>query len=43
MLEKLYGMYSFVTEASDKHFAEVGHLLESRTGPGLAKTLIHFN
>ena len=29
--------------ASDKHFYEVGHLLESRTGPGLAKVVLHFN
>lgn len=29
--------------ASDKHFYEIGHVLETRTGEGLAKTLIHFN
>lgn len=29
--------------ASDKHFYEMGHLLESRTGPGLAKVVMHFN
>jgi hypothetical protein len=29
--------------ASDKHFCEIGHLLESRTGAGLAKTILHFN
>ena len=29
--------------ASDKHFYEIGHLLESRTGAGLAKTILHFN
>ena len=29
--------------ASDKHFYEIGHVMESRTGAGLAKTLIHFN
>lgn len=29
--------------ASDKHFYELGHVLETRTGEGLAKTLIHFN
>jgi len=29
--------------ASDKHFCEIGHVIESRTGAGLAKTLIHFN
>jgi hypothetical protein len=27
----------------DKHFYEVGHVLESRTGAGLAKCVIHFN
>ncbi|MCK9602403.1 MAG: hypothetical protein M0R37_15495 [Bacteroidales bacterium] len=26
-----------------KHFYEVGHVLESRTGAGLAKCVIHFN
>jgi hypothetical protein len=29
--------------AIDKHFLEVGHVLESRVGAGLALTLIHFN
>lgn len=29
--------------ASDKHFYEIGHILESRTGAGLAKTVLHFN
>lgn len=29
--------------ASDKHFCEIGHVLESRTGPGLAKVNLHFN
>lgn len=29
--------------ASDKHFYEIGHVLESRTGAGLAKTVLHFN
>ena len=29
--------------ATDEHFYEIGHVLESRTGAGLAKTLIHFN
>lgn len=29
--------------ATDKHFCEIGHILESRTGAGLAKTIIHFN
>ena len=29
--------------ASDKHFYEIGHVIESRTGAGLAKCVIHFN
>lgn len=29
--------------ASDKHFYEVGHVLESRVGAGLAKCVLHFN
>lgn len=29
--------------SSDKHFYEIGHVLESRTGAGLAKTVLHFN
>lgn len=29
--------------ASDKHFYEIGHLLEARTGAGLAKCVLHFN
>jgi hypothetical protein len=29
--------------ASDKHFFECGHVLESRTGAGLAKCVLHFN
>lgn len=29
--------------ATDKHFYEVGHILASRTGAGLAKTVLHFN
>lgn len=29
--------------ASDKHFYEIGHLLESRVGAGLAKIVMHFN
>lgn len=29
--------------ATDKHFYELGHVLESRTGAGLAKTNLHFN
>ena len=28
---------------SDKHFYEIGHILESRTGAGLAKCILHFN
>jgi hypothetical protein len=27
----------------DKHFCEIGHALESRTGAGLAKCMLHFN
>lgn len=29
--------------ADDKHFYEIGHVLESRTGAGLAKCILHFN
>jgi hypothetical protein len=29
--------------ASDKHFYEIGHVLESRVGAGLAKVMLHFN
>lgn len=29
--------------STDKHFMEVGHVMESRTGAGLALTIIHFN
>jgi hypothetical protein len=29
--------------ATDKHFCEIGHVLESRTGAGLAKCILHFN
>jgi hypothetical protein len=29
--------------ATDKHFYEIGHVLESRTGAGLAKCILHFN
>lgn len=29
--------------ASNKHFQEIGHTLESRTGAGLALTNLHFN
>lgn len=29
--------------ATDKHFAEIGHVIESRTGAGLAKVVLHFN
>jgi hypothetical protein len=29
--------------ATDKHFMEIGHVLESRTGAGLAKVVLHFN
>lgn len=29
--------------ATDKHFCEIGHVLESRSGAGLAKIVLHFN
>jgi hypothetical protein len=29
--------------ATDKHFCEIGHVLETRTGAGLAKVNLHFN
>jgi hypothetical protein len=29
--------------ASDKHFYEIGHAIQSRTGAGLAKCILHFN
>lgn len=29
--------------STDKHFMEIGHLLESRVGAGLALTMLHFN
>lgn len=29
--------------ASDKHFYEIGHVIEARTGAGLAKVVLHFN
>lgn len=29
--------------ATDSHFREIGHVLETRTGAGLAKTVLHFN
>lgn len=29
--------------ATDKHFREIGHPLESIGSPGLAKTILHFN
>jgi len=29
--------------ASDKHFYEIGHVIQSRVGAGLAKCVIHFN
>ena len=29
--------------ATDKHFQEIGHVIESRTGAGLAKVVLHFN
>ena len=29
--------------ATDKHFMEIGHVVEERTGAGLCRTLLHFN
>lgn len=29
--------------ATDKHFHEIGHVLETRVGAGLAKGVLHFN
>ncbi len=29
--------------STNRHFLEIGHLLESRVGAGLAKTVLHFN
>lgn len=29
--------------ATDKHFYEIGHVLQSRVGPGLVKVALHFN
>jgi hypothetical protein len=29
--------------ATDKHFAEIGHVIQARTGAGLAKVVLHFN
>lgn len=29
--------------ATDKHFQEIGHCLQARTGSGLAKVCLHFN
>ena len=29
--------------ATDKHFLEIGHPMESRIGAGLARTVLHFN
>ena len=29
--------------STDKHFLEIGHLLEARVGAGLALTMLHFN
>ena len=29
--------------ATDKHFQEIGHPIESRGTPGLARTMLHFN
>lgn len=29
--------------STDKHFREIGHILESRVGAGLANVMLHFN
>jgi hypothetical protein len=29
--------------SADKHFYEIGHVIQSRTGAGLAKVVLHFN
>lgn len=29
--------------ATDKHFYEIGHVLETKGAPGLAKVILHFN
>jgi hypothetical protein len=29
--------------ATDKHFCEIGHVIETRVGAGLAKCVLHFN
>lgn len=29
--------------ATDKHFMEIGHCLQARTGAGLARVVLHFN
>lgn len=29
--------------ATDKHFCEIGHILETKAGAGLAKVVLHFN
>jgi hypothetical protein len=29
--------------ATDKHFCEIGHVIEARTGAGTAKVVLHFN
>lgn len=29
--------------STDKHFYEIGHVIEARVGAGLAKTILHFN
>lgn len=39
-LSEVYPVSPF---ASDKHFYELGHVLEDRTGAGLAKCILHFN
>lgn len=39
-LSEAYGAAPFAT---DKHFCEIGHVIEARTGAGLAKVVLHFN
>lgn len=29
--------------ADDKHFCEIGHVIEARTGAGIARCVLHFN
>lgn len=41
--EALSEAYPTSPFASDKHFAEIGHVLQSRTGAGLTMCILHFN